>query len=170
MPAEEDATINEVPIPPPFGSSLGPSYTTAELLARFVAGAREGSSSDAQIEEAVLVRGDEPLAIRLDGAMLIRDRVPEAMAALRATLCEVLAGLGMKLVEGDTPLALVVECEVFARRGYAWGLWARDLDQGRVALAARAAGEVPGILDDYDAQQQDQARIDAVLRMLEEDL
>lgn len=162
--------MSDVPAPPPFGFSLGPRSTTSELIARFVTGARDGFSPAAQVEGAVLVRGDEPLAIRLDDAMLVRDQVPEGAAPLRTALCRVLSHLGMTLVEPDTPLALVVESEVFARRGYEWGLWAHDPEQGRAALAARAAGDMPGILETHDTQQRDRTQLDAVLREIEEQL
>lgn len=154
----------------PYGVSAGPSYTTDELLARFLAGDAVGSSPAAHLEGEVLVVGNDPLAIRLDGALLVRDEATEETADLRAALCTALAESGLSLVERDTPLGLIVESETFARRGYEWGLWARDLDEGRAALAARATPDMPGLLDWHEAHQHDQARTDAVLRQMEDDL
>lgn len=161
---------SDSPFSLPYGVPAGPSYTTDELLARFLAGDAAGSSPEAHLEGEVLVAGDEPLAIRLDGALLVRDEVAAATADLRAALCTALAETGLSLVERDTPLGVIVETEAFARHGYEWGLWARDLDEGRAALAARAAPDMPGLLDQHQAHQHEQARTDAVLRQLEDDL
>lgn len=154
----------------PYGVPAGPSYTTEELLARFLAGGSVGSSPEAHLEGEVLVAGDEPLAIRLDRALLVRDEVAADTADLRAALCTALAETGLSLVERDTPLGLIVESEAFSRQGFEWGLWARDLDEGRAALAARAAPDMPDLLDQHSAHQREQARTDAVLRQLEDDL
>lgn len=164
------AGIGTLPHLPPFGSSRGSARTTKELLGGFVRGDRTGHSPDAQVEGAVLLSGDEPLAIRLDGAVLVRGQVGAEATALRAALCGELTAAGMVPVEEDTPLALVVEAELFARRGYPWDLWAHDPESGRAALAARAAGDMPGILEAHDRQSRENARIEAVLRELERDL
>lgn len=148
----------------------GPTSATGGLVAAFARGATEGRSPDAQVEGPLLLVGDEPLAIRLDAAVLVRGVVPDEAAAVEAELVRVLSDDGMRLVEADTPLALIVEAEVFARRAYRWDLWARDAEQGRTALAARAAGDMPGILEADAARRRDEAAVDSVLREMERHL
>lgn len=160
----------DVPLPPPFGRPAGPSCTTEELLARYLDGAGAGSSPQARVEGCVLSAGDEPVAIRLEGAVLVRDELAAEAASVRAGLHEALRAGCMEPVEEDTPLAGIVEIEVVGRRGDAWSLWAADPDRGRRILAARAAGDMPGLLEAEAARRAEEAETDATLSRLEREL
>lgn len=162
--------MTDVPLPPPFGRSAGPSCTTEQLLVSYLDGAGSGHSPQARVEGCVLRAGDEPVAIRLDGAFLVRDKLPADAAPVRERLHEALARSLMELVEEDTPLAGIVEIEVVGRRGDAWSLWARDADVGRKILAERAAGDMPGLLDAEEARRAEEAETAATLSRMERDL
>lgn len=161
--------MTDVPIPFSYGKPAGPQWPTAELAGRYVEGARTGHSPDARLEGSVLLAGDEPVAMRLDGAMLVRDAVPDTAAGVRRTLCAALHDADMHLVEPDTPLGNIVEIEVLGRRGDAWSLWACDADEGRRVLAARAAGDIPGLVDADEVRRAREAELQDTLSRLEQD-
>lgn len=163
--------MSDRPLPPPFGVPEGPALDTPQLLAEYLSGATCGYSADARLEGPLMRAGRDPLAIRLqEGVLLVRAEVAESARAVRAALEEAMAGAGIGLVEGDTPLAGIVEIEVVGRRGDMWDLWASDADRGRAALVERAAGDMPGLLEAERAQREDAARIDATLSEIERDL
>lgn len=160
-----------VPLPPPFGVPSGPSWASEQLLEHYVAGAQAGSSPDARIERAVLMsRGevDQPVAIHLGAAVLLRDAELPDVAALRSALEQALHAAGMVLIERDATLAGVVGIEFTGLRGEAWSLWARDAEEGHAALAQQAAGEVADMLDHDDARRR--AEVDAALDEIERQL
>lgn len=157
--------MSDLPLPHPFGAPRGPRVTTPELLARWVDGSTAGVSPDAHLEGALLLAGDHPLAIRMEGAVLVRDQVPGDVAALRGTLERFLESEGLQLVEEDAPLGALVGIEVSGLRGDAWSLWARDPDEGRAALVQRAAADMPGLLDGDEARRR--AEVDSTLAEIE---
>lgn len=157
--------MSDVPLPPPFGASPGPQVPTSELFERWIEGETAGACSEAHLEGPMLVAGDHPLAIRIDGAVLIRDQVPGDVGAMREALEQFLHDAGMALVEEDAPLGALVGIEVSGLRGDAWSLWARDPEEGQAALVRRAAPDMPGLLDDDSAQRR--AEIDAALAEIE---
>lgn len=157
--------MSDIPLPPPFGASHGPTVTEGQLLARWMDGERNGVCAVAHLEGCLLVVGDHPLAIRIDGAVLVRDEVPGDVGGMRSTLERFLEGAGMALVEPDSPLGALVGIEVAGLRGDAWSLWARDADEGQAALARRAVGDMPGLLDSDAAQRR--AEVDAALAEIE---
>lgn len=157
--------MSDVPLPPPFGAHRGPRVTTSELFARWLDGSPGGVCDEAHLERSMLVAGDHPLAIRLEGAALVRDLVPEGVTELRGALERFLEGEGMRLTEQDSPLGALVGIEVSGLRGDAWNLWAADPEEGHAALARRAVGDMPGLLDDDAAQRR--AEVDAALAEIE---
>lgn len=157
--------MSDLPLPHPFGAPRGPQLTTPELLARWMEGSTAGMSPEAHLEGALLLAGDHPLAIRIDGAVLVRDQVPGPVTGLRRQLERFLAGEGMRLVEEDAPLGALVGIEVSGLRGDAWSLWARDPEEGQAALIARAAADMPGLADNEDARRR--AEVDATLAEIE---
>lgn len=161
--------MTDVPLPFSYGRSEGPECPTEELVGRYLDGARTGYSTDARLGGVVLYARDEPVSMRLDGALLVRDAVPDTAAGVHAALCAALQAAGMQLVEADTPLANIVEIEVVGRRGDAWSLWAADPDEGRRVLAARAAGDIPGLVDADADRRADEARMEDTLSRLERD-
>lgn len=158
------------PLPPPFGVPEGPTMTTPELVAAFLSGARAGSSSQARIEEPVLMVLDVSLAIRIGPAVLVRDHVPPDVTPLRDQLFEALRDDGAELVEEDSVLGAAVGIEVTGLRGESWSLWARDADRARDELTRRTVGEGIGFIEAEQARQQDQEQMDAVLDRLEREL
>lgn len=160
--------MSDIPLPPPFGASHGPTVTTSQLLARWLDGATDGHCGQAHVEGCLLVVGDHPLAIRLDGAVLVRDETPGDVDAMRAVLRRFLEGAGMELVEADTPLGAMVGIEVSGLRGDAWTLWALDAAEGHAALARRAVGDMPGLMGSAPSDiVQRRAEIDATLAEIE---
>lgn len=156
--------------PLPYGLPSGPECSLVELVAGFVAGWSAGSSPAAHIEYEALVAGPEPIAIRLDDAMLVRQEVIEEAADVLTALQRALSAAGMELAERDPPLAPIVETEVLGRRGDEWDLWAHDPKRGQQTLVARAAGDMPGLLEIHEEQQAEQARVAEVLRHIEDQL
>lgn len=157
--------MSDVPLPPPYGAPRGPRVTTAGLFERWFEGSTTGACSEGHLEGPVLVAGDHSLAIRLEGAVLIRTEVPGDVGEMRAALERFLEHEGVRLIEQDTPLGAMVGIEVTGLRGEAWDLWARDADTGHEALVRRAAPDMPGLLDDDTAQRR--AEIDAALEEIE---
>lgn len=169
----------DLPLPQPFGTPEGPSLSTPELLARYLDGATTGSSPDARLHGELLLAGDHALAVRLDGAVLIRlhdpgvQHLPPEVLAIRDALQEALTTEGMVLIEEDSALAGIVGIEVAGLRGEAWSLWAQDADRGQTALARRALGDVPdvpGMLDAERSRRQEEADMEATLAEIERDL
>lgn len=153
--------------PLPYGLPPGPACTTPELAARFVDGGRSGSSPEAHIELTAVYAGAEPVAMRVDDVVLVREDASPAAHPVVEALRDALSAAALELVEADTPLAVIVETETFGRHCYAWGLWAADAEQGRQSLADHAAGDMPGLLAHHERQQQHQAEVDAVLAELD---
>lgn len=158
----------DMPLPHPFGAPRGPEVTTPELFVRWAGGSEAGVSPEAHIEGALLLAGDHPLAIRVEGAVLIRDHVPDDVHALRGQLERFLEGEGLQLVEEDAPLGALVGIEVSGLRGDAWSLWAQDPEEGHAALVRRAAADMPGLLDSDEARRR--AEVDATLAEIERHL
>lgn len=158
--------MSDLPLPHPFGVPRGPEVTTPELFVRWAGGSTAGVSPEAHIEGALLLAGDHPLAIRVEGdAALVRDQVPGDVAALRARLERFLESEGLHLIEQDAPLGALVGIEVSGLRGDAWSLWGRDPEQGQAALVRRAAADMPGLLDSDEARRR--AEVDASLAEIE---
>lgn len=160
--------MSDLPLPHPFGAPRGPTVTTPDLFARWVGGATAGVSPDAHLEGCLLLAGDHPLAIHVEGAALVRDHVPGDVHALRERLERFLESEGLHLVEQDAPLGALVGIEVSGLRGDAWNLWARDPEEGHAALVRRAAADMPGLLDDDEARRR--AEVDASLAEIERHL
>lgn len=171
--------MSDLPLPQPFGAPTGPSLSTPALLARYLDGRKDGTSPDAHVRGELLLAHDQALAVRLDGAVLVRLHLPGVqhlapeVLALRDTLQEALTAEGMVLVEEDSALAGIVGIEVAGLRGEAWSLWADDPERGQTALARRALGDVPdvpGMLDAERSRRQEQADMEAALAEIERDL
>lgn len=160
--------MSDLPLPHPFGAPRGPDVTTQELFARWVDGSTAGVSPDGHLEGSLLLAGDHPLAIRMQGAVLVRDHVPDDVHVLRGALERFLETEGLALVERDAPLGALVGIEVSGLRGDAWSLWARDPDEGHAALVQRAAADMPGLLDGDEARRR--AEVDATLAEIERHL
>ncbi|MEX2619811.1 MAG: hypothetical protein WD250_06290 [Egibacteraceae bacterium] len=160
--------MSDLPLPHPFGAPRGPEVTTPDLFARWVGGSTAGVSPDAHLEGCLLLAGDHPLAIRIEGAVLVRDHLPDAVHALRGALERFLETQGLALIEQDAPLGALVGIEVSGLRGDAWSLWARDPDEGHAALVQRAAADMPGLLDGDEARRR--AEVDATLAEIERHL
>lgn len=161
-------------LPLPFGLPRGPSLSTGELFTAFLAGATVAKAPDAHIEGPVLMSGHQPVAMRLERAVLVqRADLLEEADAVRSGLCAALREAGATLVEEDPPLASVVEVELVGRRADPWDLWAQDAQQGRVELARRALGDMPdalAILAEDEARRRQESEIDAALSDIEREL
>lgn len=171
--------MSDLPLPQPFGAPTGPSLSTPDLLARYLDGAGDGVSPDACVRGELLVAHDHGLAVRLDGAVLVRlhapgvQHLPPEVLAIRDALQEALTAGGMALVEEDSALGGILGIEVAGLRGEAWSLWASDPERGRTALATRALGDVPdvsGLLDADRSRRQEEADMEATLTEIERDL
>lgn len=157
--------MSDLPLPLPYGVPRGPQLPTQLLFARWLEGSSTGACSDAHVEGSLLVAGDHPLAIRIDGAVLVRDVTPGEIETTRRALEGFLASAGLELIEEDAALGALVGIEVSGLRGDAWSLWARDADAGQAALVRRAAGDMPGLLDTGEADRR--AAVDAALEEIE---
>lgn len=158
------------PMTPPFGVPQGPSLSTSQLLASYLAGACEGSSPDAYIEGHLLMGSDHYVAIRLDVAMVVRAEVHEAAESVHAALCRALQDADLELVERDSVLAGALAAEMAVPRGFEWDLWAQDADRALVELTHRAAGDIPSLRDANLARRLAESEMDAMLRQMERGL
>ncbi|HVM13988.1 MAG TPA: hypothetical protein VM287_06635 [Egibacteraceae bacterium] len=167
------------PSPPPFGAPTGPRLSTPELVAHYLDGATTGASPDAEVSGELLTADEHAVAVRLDGAVLVRlhlpgvQHLPPEVLAVRQHLEEALSAFGMVLTDEDSVLGGIVGIEVAGLRGEAWSLWAHDPEQGQAALARRALGEVAdvsGLLDADRARRQEEAEVQATLAELEREL
>lgn len=151
------------PYPTPFGMPGGPALSTPALLSAFLSGAGAGSSPEAHIEDPLLLASDHPIAIRTDGAVLVRDDAPPVAEGVRALLCRELAAAGMVLADGESVLAAALASELAAPRGYEWNLWAHDPDEARAVLTHRAIGVLPGLFQTDTASWEAAAEMDALI-------
>ncbi|HVM13410.1 MAG TPA: hypothetical protein VM287_03670 [Egibacteraceae bacterium] len=157
------------PFPLPFGLSAGPAMSTPDLLSAFLAGARAGSSPEAHIEDPVLLASDHLVAVRLDGAILVRTEVPWAAQAVRSSVCQCLEAAGMALVERESVLAGAAAVELAVPRGFEWDLWAHDAEEARERLVRRALGESTDLPETIADRTRSETETRAVLDQLERD-
>lgn len=154
---------------PAFGIPRGPTLSTGALLSAYLAGATTGSSPEACIEGELLMAADHYVAVRLDVAMLVREEVHDAAAAVHAALCRALEAAGMTLAEEHSVLAGAMASELAVPRGFEWNLWAHDPDSALIELTHRAAGDLPNLSDAHTARR-DEGETDAILREIERGL
>ncbi|HVL97786.1 MAG TPA: hypothetical protein VM324_00645 [Egibacteraceae bacterium] len=160
---------DERAFPSPLGVPAGPSLSTPQLIAAYLAGARTGCAPEAHIEWPVLMAHDHLVAVHVDGAVLMRGEVPAVAEPVRAALQDAMEAVGVLLVEEESVLAGAVAAELAVPRGFEWDLWARDADEAREVLAARALGQAVGIPEaDADIERRRaEAQTEAFLRQIE---
>lgn len=161
--------MSEEPFPLPFGLSPGPTMPTSELVTAYLAGTRSGSSPDGHIEDPVLLAQDHLVAVRLDGAVLVRTEVPPVAQEVRAAVRRALEDAGMTLVERESVLAGAAAVELAVPRGFEWDLWAHDADEAREGLVRRALGEVVQSPDALADRTRTDAEVAGVLERLQRD-
>lgn len=146
------------PTPGPPGEPASPP---GRLLADFVRGeGAAGAAGEWRVEGALLEGRETPLAIRLDGAVLLRCELPDDVGDLRAALEEVLAQASMRCVEERAVLGHVIGIEVAALRHGEWDLWADEPERGHAALRARALGDMAERIDpDEPARREREAQV-----------
>lgn len=155
-------------LPPPYGVPPEPQLSQEQLLRHYLDGGQTGSSEAFRIEATLLVAaGSAPLAIRLDGGVLVREDLAaeEPILSLRTALLEALGEAGHALVDEDATLGAVVGIEVAGIRGGMWSLWARNAEEGQSALERRALGDLAERVDADEVRRREQ--IDETLADLE---
>lgn len=152
----------------PFQGGSGPQMSCPELVTAWLEGADAGSCPALFVESDCIhaAQWGDVVAIRLAGAVLLRDDLPGDALEARGQVTEVLATHGLGAVEHDPALGQVVGIEVGGLRGAVWELWAHDREQGREVLQQRALGaELAEQLD--LAPLEERRRIDEAIGEIE---
>jgi hypothetical protein len=92
--------------------------------------------------QVLLVHRDVPAALRIGPTtVLVRTDLPDAVADVKGSVEQALAGEGLSLLDAATPLATPIAIQVLALRLSTWDLWGTDIDEAFAAVRGAAVGD-----------------------------
>ncbi len=134
--------MSDWPLPPLY-EPRGPRDTDEEVVRAFLRHEGPSPHSDRlHVEDRVLrVDGDMPLALWVaPRTVLLLFDVPDDMVDIRASVADALVGEGLRLLDEQQPLGIVVGMQLVGARTVTWDLWGVDIDEAFAELRKAAMG------------------------------